>query len=194
MPVPQSIALVIIDMQNDFVRPGAPARVAGAEATLPVVARLLDQARAAGWRIIHVIREHRADGSDVETTRRHLFAAGRGLCCAGTPGAAIVEELAPLPGEYRLVKRRFSAFLNTELDLLLHRLGVTTLIIAGTQYPNCIRATAVDAFARDYEVVIVTDACSAQTEEIAAANIRDLRDMGLACVPLRGLPDALRGA
>jgi nicotinamidase-related amidase len=184
-------ALVVIDMQNDFVLPGAPACVAGALASVPVIRRLLDSARAAAWPVFHVIRAHRADGSDAEVFRRALFTQGRGICVAGTPGAQIVPELTPLPGEHVLLKRRFSAFLGTELDLVLRRLGVRTLVLAGTQYPNCIRGTAVDALSRDYGVVVVTDACSAQTPEVAQANIFDLRAMGIGCVPLDELPSTL---
>ncbi|MDP3427783.1 MAG: isochorismatase family protein, partial [Humidesulfovibrio sp.] len=75
--------------------------------------------------------------------------------------------------------------------LVLRRLGVATLVLAGTQYPNCIRATAVDAMCRDYRVLVVTDACSAQTEAVAQANIFDLSNMGVACVPLGELAGAL---
>ena len=187
MTTPGSIALAIIDMQNDFVQPGASACVAGAAATLPTLRRLLELARAQGWAVIHVTREHCADGSDVELFRRKAFGQGRGICVAGTPGADIVPELAPLPGEHCLKKRRFSAFLFTEFDALLRRLGISTLVLGGTQYPNCIRATAVDAMARDYRTVVVTDACSAQTPEVAEHNIYDLSRMGMECVELDGL-------
>ncbi|MDR3640305.1 MAG: cysteine hydrolase [Humidesulfovibrio sp.] len=187
-----TIALAIIDMQNDFVLPGAPACVAGAQATLPALRQLLETARAKGWRVVHVTREHRADGSDVELFRRETFQAGRGICVAGSKGAEIVAELRPLPGEHLLVKLRFSAFLFTEFDALLRRLGVSTLVLGGTQYPNCIRGTAVDAMARDYRTVIVTDACSAQTPEVAAANVYDLSRMGVECAALAELPRILK--
>lgn len=189
--VVQGIALAVVDMQKDFVLPGATACVAGALASVPVIRRLLDQARGAGWPVFHVYREHRADGSDAEAFRRDLFGEGRGICVAGTPGASIVPELAPLPGEQRIVKRRFSAFLGTQFDLVLRRLGVSTLVLAGTQYPNCIRGTAVDALSRDYRVIVVTDACSAQTDAVARANIFDLANMGVVCVPLGELAGAL---
>lgn len=193
MTAPNTIALAIIDMQNDFVAPGAPACVAGAASTLPTVRRLLADARAKDWAVVHVTREHRADGSDVELFRRDAFGAGRGICVAGTPGADIVPELTPLAFEYRLKKRRFSAFLFTEFDALLRRLGVSILVLAGTQYPNCIRATAVDAMSRDYRVVVVADACSAQTPEVASHNMFDLSHMGVFCVEFDGLPALLAG-
>ena len=68
-----NIALVIIDMQNDFVLPEAPLCVKGAQATVPTIRELLDRARTEGWRVIHVIRQHRRDGSDVEIGRAPLF-------------------------------------------------------------------------------------------------------------------------
>ena len=180
-------ALIVVDMQNDFVLPGAPATVAGARETIPAIRGLLDHARRQSWPVVHAIREHRADGSDVEYTRRELFRETGGICVAGTPGARIVDDLKPEPGDHVLTKQRFSAFLGTELDLLLRRLRIETLVIAGTQYPNCIRATAVDALARDYRVVVITDACSAQTSRIAENNIEDMRNMGMTCIPLQNL-------
>ena len=87
-----NIALVIIDMQNDFVLPEAPLCVKGAQATVPTIRKLLDRARAEGWRVIHVIRQHRRDGSDVEIGRAPLFTQGAGICVPGTKGAEIVDE------------------------------------------------------------------------------------------------------
>ena len=187
------IALAIIDMQNDFVLPGAPLCVACALKTVPTIRRLLEQARKNDWHIFHIIREHRPYGVDVERSRVPLFSPdANGVCLAGTRGAEIVDDLRPLPGEYIVRKRRFSAFMHTEFDLVLRRLGVHTLIIAGTQYPNCVRGTAVDAMSLDYEVIVITDACSAQNPEIAASNIRDMRNMNIACIPLAELEDLLR--
>ena len=180
-------ALLIVDMQNDFVLPDAVASVAGARATIPIIVALREHARDHLWPVIHVVREHRADGSDVEYTRRDLFLDGGGICVAGTFGTRIVSELAPRPGEYIVIKQRFSAFLGTELDLLLRRLRIGTMVVAGTQYPNCIRATAVDALARDYRVMVVTDACSARSRRVAVNNIEDMRNMGITCLAFHEL-------
>lgn len=188
----RGVALLIIDMQRDFVLPGAPLCVAGAHPSLPVVRRLLDEARALAWPVFHIVREHAPDGGDAETFRKHLFVNGSGFCVAGTPGCAIVDDLAPLPGERKVIKTRFSGFYRTSLEDDLRALGVDTVVVAGTQYPNCVRGTAVDALYRDFRVVVVTDACSAQTPEVAAANIRDMRGMGIVCEPLAALPELLR--
>ena len=177
-------ALIIIDMQNDFVLPGAPACVAGAQATVPCIRKLLDVFRAGAGPIFHVTREYRADGSDVELTRLGDFRHGKTFVVPGTPGCEIVAELAPRAGEYRVIKQRFSGFMQTELDFMLRRLGVTRLVICGTQYPNCVRATIFDALCLGYPVTNVIDATSAQTREIADANIRDLRNVGVDCITL----------
>jgi nicotinamidase-related amidase len=173
-------ALLIVDMQNDFVLPDAPLCVAGARATIPRLRALLDFFRAQGLPVFHVVREYRADGSDVEITRHERFLRAP-YAVPGTPGCEIVAELTPLPGEYRVVKPRYSGFLGTELDFMLRRLGVTDLVVCGTQYPNCIRATIFDGVSYGYNVVCVTDATSAHTPEIAAANILDIANIGVVC-------------
>jgi nicotinamidase-related amidase len=175
-------ALLIIDMQNDFVLPGAPACVAGAYATIPRAVRLLDFFRGKGWPVFHVVREYRADGSDIELTRLADFLGNRRYVVPGTKGCDIVDGLTPAPGEYRVVKNRFSGFMNTELDFMLRRLGVTHLVVCGTQYPNCVRATIFDAVAYGYPVINVTDATSAQSQQIADANIGDLKNIGVDCM------------
>lgn len=174
-------ALLIIDMQNDFVLPGSPVTVAGAAATVPTIRQLLDAFRTHRWPVLHITRAYRADGSDVERFRREDFLRGPQYLLPGSPGAQIVPELAPLPGEPVLIKPRFSAFMGTPLDLVLRRLGVAELVIAGTQYPNCIRATVLDAVCLDYAVTLVTDACSAQTNAVAQANIADMAAIGVDC-------------
>ncbi|MGK7893167.1 MAG: cysteine hydrolase family protein, partial [Xenococcus sp. (in: cyanobacteria)] len=100
-------ALIIVDMQKDFVLPNAPMCVAGAIAIVPNIKKILQYFRNAAWPIFHVNREYRADGSDVEKTRRHDFLNNRSYCVPGTQGWEIVEELIPLEGEYRIVKNRF---------------------------------------------------------------------------------------
>lgn len=175
-------ALLVVDMQEDFVRPDGPIRVAGAEATLPEAARLLAFARERGWPVFHVVREHRPDGADVERFRAERFARTGGWALPGSDGARIVPELAPREGEHVVVKPRFSAFFQTRLDLVLRRLGVRHVVICGTQYPNCIRTSAFDAVSLDYDVTVVTSATSAETDDVAAANVRDLRAVGVACV------------
>ena len=182
-----SISLIIVDMQNDLVLPNSPFRVIGAYETLPAVKKLLEAARSQNWPVFHVVREYRLDGVDIEWPRHDAFLRAGGYRVSGSRGAEIVAELVPRANEYRIVKPRFSAFMQTELDFILRRLGVQNVVICGTQYPNCIRATGFDALSFDYDVTIVTTATSAKSPDIAEANIRDLRNVGIRCVSLEEL-------
>jgi len=186
-------ALLVVDMQNDFVLPDAPAAVKGAAATIPRIKAVLDRFRRSGWPVFHVVREYRADGSDIEISRRDAFLAGPGYVIPGTTGAEIVRALSPESGEYRIVKPRFSAFFGTELELILRRLAVDRLVLCGTQYPNCIRATAYDGLSHGYPVLVITDATSASDDQVAEANIRDLRNVGIRCVSFEEFDRSIGG-
>ena len=180
MDSPQT-ALLIIDMQNDFVLPGAPACIDGAHATLPRIRELLAFFRAARNPVVHILRSYLPDGSNVERLRREAFLRNP-FVVEGTPGQRVVADIEPLPGETVIVKSRFSAFFRTSLDDYLERKGITALAICGTQYPACVRATVMDAVSRDLDVTLITDATSAATPEVAAANIRDLMGLGVRCI------------
>ncbi len=188
----QKYALIVVDMQNDFVMPGSPHRVAGAKATVPVVAKVLKFFREYKLPIFHAVREYRPDGSDIEITKLSNFIEQTKGLVPGTKGCEIVEELRPFPGEYKLIKNRFSAFMSTELDFMLRRLNVNHVIICGTQYPSCIRATAFDAICYGYHATVITDATSAKTTEIAESNIRDMKDVDIECIESSELLKKLR--
>jgi len=175
-------ALLIIDMQNDFVLPGGPFVVAGASAAIPRIRDVLDHFRQAKLPVFHIVREYFADGSNIEITRREAFLAGPKYAVPGTKGAEIVEALAPNNGEHVIVKPRFSAFFKTGLAEMLRSIGVDQVIICGIQYPNCIRATAFDAISCDFPTTVITDATAAATEEVAQANIHDMRNIGIECI------------
>jgi nicotinamidase-related amidase len=171
-------ALLIIDMQNDFVLEGKPLKVAGAWAVVPKIQMVLAEFRQRSLPIFHVIRVHRADGSDVEIIRQDLFRK-QPFAVAGTHGAAVIDELAPCEGEYILPKTRMSAFIGTELDLILRTLGVTMIFVCGIQTPNCIRTTVFDAIAYNYPVVLVDDATGAASDVVHRANVRDMQNIGV---------------
>ena len=174
-------ALLIIDMQNDFVREGSPYRVAGVAPVIPKIQAVLAEFRKKKLPVFHILRIHRPDGSDVEIIRQEKFKK-LPFAVAGTKGAAVIDELAPRTGEYILTKTRMSAFIGTELDLMLRTLGITTVVVTGIQTPNCIRTTVFDAIAYNYPVIIVDDAVGAATEEIHRANLRDMENIGVRVV------------
>lgn len=183
-------ALLIIDMQNDFVLENKPLRVAGAQAVIPKILTVLTEFRKRSLPVFHVVRVHRKDGSDVEIIRQDLFRK-QPFAVAGTPGAAVVDELAPLPEEYVIEKIRMSAFIGTELDLMLRTLGVTTVYVAGIQTPNCIRTTVFDAIAYNYPVVLIDDATGASSEDVHRANVRDMQNIGVRIVKTAEVPAIL---
>lgn len=179
------VAIIVIDMQNDFVEPEGVLCVPGAKPTIPAIQDLIKYGRDNKWKIVYIVREHRTSGLDVDAPRIPLFVDGKeGYCVPGTWGGAIVDGLTPEKDDLIVTKFRNSAFFNTQLDLILRRLGVKTVVLAGTQYPNCVRGTANDAMSYDYETVVCTDACSAKTPEVAEANIFDMRNMGIKCISL----------
>ncbi|BAF71885.1 cysteine hydrolase family protein [Sulfurovum sp. NBC37-1] len=175
-------ALIIVDMQNDFVLPNAPHCIEGAVPIIPNIQKVLYTFREKLLPVFHVYREYRADGSDIEKTRLDDFLGGTKYCVPRTKGCEIIDGLSPMDGEYRIVKNRFSGFMNTELDFILRRLKIERIVVCGIQYPNCIRATIYDGIALGYDVTLVTDATAAQTEEIAQANIMDIRNIGVECI------------
>lgn len=178
---PEAAALIVIDMQQGFVDPASALCVAGAATTVPACARALERARALGMPVFHAIREYAPDGSDVEACRRQTWAAGGkpiSAACADAGSRDVVEPLAPRDGDRILVKPRFSAFFGTQLDLVLRRLGVGTVVLAGTTTPNCIRTTCYDALSLDYNVAILEDCTSSRTPAVQAANIEDMAFIG----------------
>lgn len=180
-PNPTRSAFLLIDMENGFLDPGGGHRIRGAQATVPACVHALDLARAKGIPVFFVKRIYRSDGSDVELTRYAAWKAGGRACGPASTGpnsAQAPEGLRPQPGDYTIIKPRWSAFFQTELDLILRRLDVRTVILAGTTTPNCVRTTCYDAIALEYNTVVLTDCCSSQTEEIQRANLEDMGRAG----------------
>ena len=180
-PNPTRSALLVIDMENGFVHPEGGHWIRFAQSMVPNCVRAVELARAKGIPVFFVKRLYRADGSDVELTRYPGWVAGGRACRPASTGpnsAQAPEGLRPQPGDYTIIKPRWSAFFQTELDLILRRLDVRTVILTGTTTPNCIRTTCYDAIALEYNTVVLTDCCSSQTEEIQQANLADMERVG----------------
>lgn len=189
-------ALIMIDMQNGFLDPESPLCIRGARATVPACARVIEACRRKEIPVIFVNRAYRADGSDVEHTRYQVWAEGGRPLTPGSTGPLSVEnppEFGRRPEDYEIIKPRYSAFFQTSLDLLLRRLGVDTVLLAGTTTPNCIRTTCYDAVSLDYQVVVLSDCCSSNTEEIQRANLLDMGNIGAKILPSAAFLSALEG-
>ena len=174
-------ALLMIDMQNGFLNQASPCYIAGARATVPACAEAIRQCRAAGIPVFFVTRRYRTDGSDVEKTRYQTWAAGGKPLSPGCDAELSEEmptEFSVSKEDFQIIKPRFSAFFQTPLDLILRRLGIKTVLLAGTTTPNCIRTTCYDALSLDYDVVVLSDCTSSATPEIQESNLRDMANIG----------------
>jgi nicotinamidase-related amidase len=107
----------------------------------------------------------------------------------GVLSGSFPEEFCVDNEDYIVVKPRFSAFFGTELDALLRRLGVDTLLMAGTTTPNCIRTTAYDAIALEYNVAVARDCTSSATEEIQRVNLEDMARIGVQLIDSKDFID-----
>jgi nicotinamidase-related amidase len=150
---PVRTALVVIDMQNDFVKQGGGLLVPDAEATVPAIARLLEAARANGIHVVYSQDTHRRGDPEWEIWPEH--------CREGSWGWEIVAEVAPRDDDTVLSKTRFDAFYGTPLDHLLRLWGIDTVVICGTVANMSVQSTAASAALRSYAVVIPRDAISA---------------------------------
>jgi nicotinamidase-related amidase len=150
---PARTALVVVDMQNDFVKPGGGLLVPDAEATIPAVARLLALARASGMRVVYSQDTHRPGDPEWEIWPEH--------CREGSWGWEIVAELAPRVDDAVLRKITHDVFYGTPLDHLLRLWSADTLVICGTVANIGVQYAAGSAALRWYAVVIPRDAVSA---------------------------------
>ena len=150
---PAKTALIVVDMQNDFVKEGGTLVVPDAEATIPNIKSLLDLARKSGMKVVFTQDTHNEGDPEWEVWPEHVR--------EGAWGWEIVEELQPLEDETVIRKVRYDAFYGTHLDHFLRVWGVDTLVICGTVANICVHYTAASAALRWYDVVIPRDSTSA---------------------------------
>jgi ureidoacrylate peracid hydrolase len=156
---PSKTVMIVVDMQNDFVAEGAKLRSAQAAAMVPKLAATLKFCREKGIRVVYTAHVHRRDGCDMGLyDDLYPPIADRSCLVDGTPGVDIFPDLAPAPGEHVIKKHRYSAFIGTDLDLILREWGIDTVIVSGTTTENCCHATARDAMFHNYRVVFLSDA------------------------------------
>ncbi|MCV7099525.1 cysteine hydrolase family protein [Mycobacterium palustre] len=196
-PMAGSAALVLIDVQRDFVDApggGASMPVEGTHDAIPAMARLATAFRRRGLPIVHVVRLYRPDGSNVEPVRRLSIERGARIALPGSPGSQIAAELLPnvveldhesllagglqqlSPTEHVLYKPRWGAFYGTRLERHLRERGSDTLVFGGCNFPNCPRTSIYEASERDFRIVLVSDAISGLYDR----GIAECRGIGVA--------------
>jgi len=189
---PLTTALMVIDMQRDFIDPNGFGAALGNDikplrAIIPPTARLVAAARGAGLPIIHTRECHAQDLSDCPTTKRErgkptlrigdLGPMGR-ILVTGEPGTEIVAELKPIDGEIVVDKPGKGAFYATNLQDQLERLGVESLIFAGVTTEVCVQMTMREANDRGYNCLLATDATESYFPEFKSATIEMIRAQG----------------
>lgn len=200
-----SIALITIDTQRDTLD-DQPFEIPGTSAILPNMKRLTQIFRKVGMPIVHIVRLYKKDGRNVDLCRRSLVESGRTPLCPGTTGCELASELLPNPDirldtdlllsggiqhigtkEVIIYKPRWGAFYKTPLEDYLHKLGVSSLVFTGCNFPNCPRASIYEASERDFRIVLVEDAVSGLYEQ----GKKEMRNIGVLLMSVKELEDAV---
>jgi nicotinamidase-related amidase len=189
---PATTALLIIDMQRDFVMPGGFGEALGndvsqLQVTIAPTKAILDGARKAGMLVIHTREGHRPDLSDCPPAK---LTRGRGKTRIGDPGPMgrilvrgemghdIVPELYPIAGEVVIDKPGKGAFFATDLELILRDRGVKTLIVCGVTTEVCVNTTVREANDRGYECVVLSDCVGSYFPEFQKAALAMIKAQG----------------
>lgn len=183
-------ALIIVDMQNDFLHPGgsfaqfarqhpeAMIDMPFLAGTIPHVARLATAFRAAGRPVVYVAHVLNRDYSDAAFPFWRLGlepGTSNGThCVEGTWGAAILDELRPHPGEHMVVKKGFGGFSNTVLDTILRNAGVTTCVVAGVTTCVCVSNTVRGGVEHNYRMILVSDAVAEVSRDTHEAELKTM--------------------
>jgi nicotinamidase-related amidase len=185
-------ALVVIDMQRDFIERGGFGEALGNDvgrlaAIVPTVARLIEWCRARGIRVLHTREGHRPDLTDCPPAKLRrgaptlrIGAAGPmgRILVDGQPGNDIVRPCTPHPGETVIVKPGKGAFWATPLDALLRGEGITHLLLAGVTTEVCVQTTMREANDRGYECLLVEDATESYFAAFKEATLEMVRAQG----------------
>ena len=205
---PAHVALVVIDMQRDFLEAGGFGETLGNDLTpvkqiVPTVAALLALFRARDWPIFHTRENHAPDLSDCPPAKRlrgkpslrigDLGTMGR-ILIRGEPGADIVPELAPAPGEIVVDKPGKGMFYATDMGEQLSAMGISQLVFAGVTTEVCVQTSMREANDRGYECLLIEDATASYFPAFKQATIEMIRAQGAIVgwtTPLASLRKAL---
>lgn len=164
-----STAILVVDMLNDFLKPGGKMVLEGGGILIPPMRRLLNRARKVGMPVVYVNDCHRPGlKEDREFKKRSEH------CIEGTWGAQVIEELKPKKKDFVVLKHRFSGFYDTDLDLTLKDLCIDTVIVMGVVTNICVRSTIHDAFFRGYKVLVPKDCVMATGEREQESSLYDI--------------------
>ncbi len=163
-------ALLVIDMQEFFLDPHSPSFTCGGLAILPVLQRLIKTFRDHNRPVIYTRHVHHPDHLDSGI----MGWWWEGMCIEGTPESEIHGDIAPRQSEKVILKHRYSAFYNTDLETVLRCLGIGDLVVSGIMTNMCCESTARDAYYRDYRVFFLADGTGSINEEMHLASLLNL--------------------
>lgn len=153
-------ALLVIDMQNDFFQSGPLAD--RKDQLIQNINELVDKAHQSSIPVIWVRQEYASDLSDAPLHNRKN---NKSITIKGTDGAKLLKGLHWSESDVQIIKKRFSAFLNTKLEDTLQEMGVERLIVAGVNTMTCVRVTVIDAYQRDIPVILALDCVDGYDKE-----------------------------
>ena len=176
---PEHTALIVIDMQNDFCDDEGVCAQNGddlrsVQAIVPKIQQLATEARAAGATVVFVRVSH-DDSTNSEVYLERRIGRKANPCTEGTWGAEWYGELRPEPSDVVITKHRYSAFIDTSLDLVLRSRNVRTIVVTGTTTNVCVESTARHGHMLDYYVVVPEDAAAASDLAAHEATLHNIR-------------------
>src|SRR5712691_11501917 len=166
----QGPVLIVIDMLNDFLEKWLPAQ---REQLVGSINDLVGLMRQLGYPIIWVRQEFEPDLRDAFPAMK---TKGIRITIKGTDGCEIASDLARVHSDPVVIKKRYSAFFATDLDQILHRLAPDVLILAGINTHACVRVTAIDAYQRDWKIVVAADCVDSYDREHHDISMKYMKD------------------
>jgi len=163
-------ALLVVDMQKFFLDPKSPTFTCGGPAILPNIKELIGIFRKINRPVIYTKHVHHPDHLDSGIMEWWW----KGMCIEGSPESEVHSDIAPLSNEKVILKHRYSAFYNTDLETILRCLKIEDLVITGIMTNMCCESTARDAYYRDYKVFIPADGTGSINEEMHLASLLNL--------------------
>lgn len=166
---PARTAVLVVDMENDFCCEGGAMVLPGYERLLGPQRAVIEAGRRAGSPIVFITDAHRPN---VRQDREFLKRTPH--CIEGSWGAQVVDELGRRPDDIGVIKRRYSGFFNTDLDLTLKDLGVDSVVVMGVVTNICVRSTVHDAFFLGYRTFVPEDCVAATGPREQASSLYDI--------------------
>ena len=177
---PRYAALIVVDVQNDFVSPRGSAGkrgedVGAAMAMIPNLTRLIDEGRKVGVTIVYIRTTHSEWTDTASWIYRTSQKSGLNTCREGTWGAEFYDGIAPLPSERVVIKHRYSAFINTDLNTVLKARGIESILVCGVATNVCVETTARDGYMYDYYVTMIDDCSAAYDAKLHMGTLENIR-------------------